>query len=219
MKHMFLSSTGEFAAFGSASWNFSTGSDSPVSVPWLTNRSFADRIRTSPGIMSPADRLMMSPGTRSRRGSLGLAITDHSGGHVDHGLELRGSRTCTSFLQESERDAEHDHASHDASGTGSPVAKEIDERTASKITSGLRRMIKKRINQPRCRSCATSFGPAVRARESASLCVRPAEAVRNERSNSSPSFPAASRTAGRRECYVALPSQGFETHPEQEESQ
>ena len=78
----------------------------------------------------------------------------------------------------------------------SPVAKEIDERTASRITNGLRRMIRRRINQPRLRSCATSFGPPVRSRSSASACVRPSGAVCNEPSSASPSFPAASRTAG-----------------------
>jgi len=43
MKQVSLSSVGESAGLGSASWNFSTGSDSPVSVPWLTNRSFAGK--------------------------------------------------------------------------------------------------------------------------------------------------------------------------------
>ena len=52
----------------SASWNFSTGNDSPVRLPWLTKRSLEESTRTSPGIMSPADSLMMSPGTRSRSG-------------------------------------------------------------------------------------------------------------------------------------------------------
>jgi hypothetical protein len=39
-------------------------------------------------------------------------------------------------------------------------------------------------------------GPIVRARSSASACFRPPEAVRRSRSNSSPSLPAASNTAG-----------------------
>ncbi len=46
---------------------------SQVSVPWLTNRSFAEITRTSPGIMSPADSLITSPGTRSRSG-ISLAL-------------------------------------------------------------------------------------------------------------------------------------------------
>ncbi len=36
--------------------SFSTGSDSPVSALWLTNRSFAAIRRTSAGTMSPAER-------------------------------------------------------------------------------------------------------------------------------------------------------------------
>jgi hypothetical protein len=62
MKHVFLISVGEVTALASASWNFSTGNDSPVRLPWLTKRSLAESTRTSPGIMSPADRLIISRG-------------------------------------------------------------------------------------------------------------------------------------------------------------
>ncbi len=37
-------------------------------LPWLTKRSFDVSSRTSPGIISPAARLIMSPGTSSRSG-------------------------------------------------------------------------------------------------------------------------------------------------------
>ena len=47
---------------------FSTGSDSPVSVDCVTNRSFADSRRTSAGTMSPAESFTRSPGTNSRIG-------------------------------------------------------------------------------------------------------------------------------------------------------
>ena len=57
-------------------------------------------------------------------------------------------------------------------------------------------MIRRRSNHPRRRSCATTFGPVFRARSSASPCVRPSPVVRSERSSSSPSFTAASTTAG-----------------------
>jgi hypothetical protein len=40
MKHMFLSSVGELSSLVSGSWNFSTGSDSPVRLPWLTKTVF-----------------------------------------------------------------------------------------------------------------------------------------------------------------------------------
>ena len=51
------------AASRTAPADFSTGSDSPVRIDWLTNRSLAERRMTSAGTMSPADRWMMSPGT------------------------------------------------------------------------------------------------------------------------------------------------------------
>ena len=44
---------------------FSTGSDSPLSIDWLTNRSRDSSRRTSAGTRSPAARKMMSPGTSS----------------------------------------------------------------------------------------------------------------------------------------------------------
>src|SRR5579872_5011043 len=78
----------------------------------------------------------------------------------------------------------------------SPVAYEIADKVASRITSGLRMIFSRRTGQPCRRSWATSFGPVVRARSSASVCVRPPGFVRKDWSNSSPSFPAASRTAG-----------------------
>jgi len=147
--------------------------------------------------MSPADRLMMSPGTRSRRG-------------ISCGLPSRTTVAVTWIIALSFAAAAPARAScRNRSVTlsaimpamtlparGSPVAKEIDDRTANRMTRGLRMMMSRLRNQPRCRSCATSFGPSVRARRSASLCVRPAEAVRKLRSRSSPTFPAASRTAG-----------------------
>jgi hypothetical protein len=49
--------------------NFSTGSASPVSADWLTNKSLAISTRQSAGIMSPADNATRSPGTSSRIGS------------------------------------------------------------------------------------------------------------------------------------------------------
>ena len=47
---------------------FSTGALSPVKLAWLTNRSLASRMRTSAGIISPADRRTTSPTTRSSMG-------------------------------------------------------------------------------------------------------------------------------------------------------
>ena len=55
------------SAFAGASV-FSTGMDSPVSVDWLMNRSFATKTRASAGTISPAERKMISPGTSSFKG-------------------------------------------------------------------------------------------------------------------------------------------------------
>ncbi len=147
-------------------------------MPWLTNKSFAERTRTSPGIMSPAFRLMMSPGTRSRSGiSCALpsrktsAVTWIMAFSLAAAASARASCTKRSVALSTTMQA------ITVPARASPVAKEIDERAASRITSGLRRMISSRINQPRRRSCATSFGPTVRARASASACGRPSGVV------------------------------------------
>ncbi len=44
---------------------FSTGKDSPVNADWFMKRSFAVITRASAGVMSPAERKVMSPGTMS----------------------------------------------------------------------------------------------------------------------------------------------------------
>ena len=49
-------------------WSFSTGSLSPVRDDWLMNKSFASIMRTSAGIISPADRWTISPATASSSG-------------------------------------------------------------------------------------------------------------------------------------------------------
>ena len=63
------------ATGGAARSAFSTGSASPVSADWATNRSLAASSRTSAGIMSPAERYTMSPGTNSSMGSSRRRIT------------------------------------------------------------------------------------------------------------------------------------------------
>ena len=62
-------SNGEIPARVSRASNFSTGRLSPVSVAWMMKRSLQESKRTSPGIMSPAESLTMSPGTSSRNGT------------------------------------------------------------------------------------------------------------------------------------------------------
>jgi len=113
--------------------------------------------------MSPACKLMMSLDQFAQRHLQRLAISKDSCGHVDHGFEFgRGRVSAASCTKRKVALSTTMHAIT-VPARASPVAKEIDERAASRITSGLRRMIKSRMNQPRRRSCATSFGPAVRA--------------------------------------------------------
>ena len=93
----------------------------------------------------------------------------------------------------------------------SPVANEIADRVPSRITRGLRMTFSNRTNQPCRRSCATSFGPFVSARSSASACVMPVGVVRNDWSSSSPPFRAASMTAGETRmfwCFVFVAMAG-----------
>ena len=149
----------------SGSWNFSTGSDSPVRLPWLTKRSLDESTRTSPGIMSPAESLMMSPGTRSRSG-ISFASPSRSTVAVTWIMALSFAAAASARASCRKRSAtlSTTMAAITVPARASPVAKEIDERVASRITSGLRTIFSRRMSQPCRRSCAISFGPAVRAR-------------------------------------------------------
>ena len=68
-KQMFFPSKGEAGATASRASNFSTGRDSPVRLAWMMNRSLLESRRRSAGIMSPADKRTMSPGTSSDSGT------------------------------------------------------------------------------------------------------------------------------------------------------
>lgn len=139
----------------------------------------------------------MSPGTRSRRGS-SRALPSRTTVAVTWIMAFSFAAAASARASWRKRKAALSTTipAMTLPARGSPVAKEIEQSTASRITRGLRRMIRSRRNQPRRRSCATTFGPVFRARPSASASVRPSLAVRSERSSSSPSLPAASRTAG-----------------------
>ena len=90
--------------------NFSTGNDSPVREPWMTNRSLAETIRTSAGIMSPAASFTTSPGTSWEIGQfLSLSVAEDGRRDRDHGLELRGGGVGPVLLNELHADAQDDH--------------------------------------------------------------------------------------------------------------
>ena len=100
---------------------FSTGMDSPVRVAWMTNRSLADRSRTSPGTMSPAESLTMSPGTSCWSGiSLGLAVAHDGGGDANHRFEFGGGSVRLGFLDETQRYTQNHHQQHDRRRRGHP---------------------------------------------------------------------------------------------------
>src|SRR5581483_5255441 len=126
-KQVFVSSSGEMLARASEASNFSTGIDSPVRVAWVRKRSLEEMIRTSAGIMSPAERDFDRGG-----------LADHRGGDVDHGLEFGGGGIGLGLLDETEADAEGDHEQHDRAGAriaggvgdGGQGAEKDDERIA-----------------------------------------------------------------------------------------
>ena len=162
MKQMFLSSVGELSSSVSGSWNFSTGSDSPVRLPWLTKRSFEDSSRTSPGIISPAASLMMSPGTKSRRG-ISLAAPSRTTVAVTWimAFSFSAAASARASCQKRSPTLSATITAITEPARASPVRKETADKVVSRITSGLRMIFRTRTGQPCFRSCATSFGPAV----------------------------------------------------------
>ena len=68
-------SSADFSTTPASVSYFSTGIASPVSADWLTNRSLELTRRMSAGIMSPADRCTMSPGTKSSNGTSRFSLT------------------------------------------------------------------------------------------------------------------------------------------------
>ena len=166
-------------------------------LPWLTKRSLEVSRRTSPGIMSPAARLMMSPGTRSRSG-ISLAAPSRTTVAVTWimALSFSAAASARASCQKRSPTLSATIPAITEPARASPVRKDIADKVESRMTSGLRMIFRTRMGQPCFFSCATSFGPVVRARSSASACVSPAADVRKSRSSASPSFRAASRTAG-----------------------
>ena len=109
---MLVSSIGAVVAAFFSTSNFSTGKLSPVSEPWMTNRSLAWTMRTSPGIMSPAASWTTSPGTRCATAISCGAAAEHGRRDRDHGLELGGGAVGLGLLDELQADAQDDHQHH-----------------------------------------------------------------------------------------------------------
>ena len=117
MKQVLFSSVGELASLVWASWNFSTGNDSPVRLPWLTKRSLEESTRTSPGIMSPAESLIMSPGTKSLSG-ISFAVPSRRTVAVTWIMALSFAAAASARASCTKRsvDTEHHHGCHHGSG-------------------------------------------------------------------------------------------------------
>jgi hypothetical protein len=117
---------------------FSTGKLSPVSEPWITNRSLAWTMRTSPGSCP------RRPAGPRRRDELATAIScgaPPSRSTVAFteimALSLAAALSALASWNQLQADAQDDHGHHHDPGPGSPVANEIVASTASRITSGL----------------------------------------------------------------------------------
>ena len=137
---MLVSSSGAVAAavaFFSTTY-FSTGKLSPVSEPWMTNRSLACDDPHVAGDHVARGQLDHVAGHELRDGDLlRVAATEHGRRHRDHRLELRGGVAGLGLLDQLQADAQHDHEHHHGRRPGSPVANETAASTASRITSGL----------------------------------------------------------------------------------
>ncbi len=177
------------ATLPSASY-FSTGMDSPVRIAWLTNRSFDDNSRTSAGIMSPAPRWTMSPGTRSA-----IGISRRVGGADSLSRRITVAVVRTKAFSASAARVERNSCqkrrmtlmtiivpmmSGPFSSSGSRIS-EIAASAARIRMNGFLNVASSWRSQCGCFSCATSLGPSAASRVAASASVRPCSDVSSRR--------------------------------------
>ncbi len=177
-KQRFFISTAGRSGSGSGESNFSTGNDSPVNAPWMTNRSLAETSRTSPGIMSPAASLTTSPGTTWLTGTsvgrpsrrtvavtliIALSFAAAASARASCTKRRTRPRTTINIITVPAR--------------ASPVAKEIVARMVSRITNGLAIACPSSRSRRNFSSCPTILGPNSASRDSASWEVRPSARV------------------------------------------
>ena len=173
-KAMSVSSIGDRPGGPRSVSNFSIGSDSPVSEPWITNRSLAETTRTSAGIMSPAASLTTSPGTSCETGvswswpsRRTVAVTEIIALSLVAALSAFASwisfrPTPIAIMSDITLPART-----------SPVAKEIVASTASSSTSGFMTACHTNSAMLLRASPATTLGPCSTSRVAASSAVRP----------------------------------------------
>ena len=160
--------------------NFSTGKLSPVSEAWVTNKSFASTMRTSPGIMSPAARLTTSPGTSCETAtSIGapsrttVAVTEIMA------LSLAAALSALASWMSFRLTPRAIISDMTVPARASPVANETVANTASKRTSGLITACQSSLPIPARWSLASTLGPYSAKRSAASPAVSPSARVAN----------------------------------------
>ena len=174
---------------------FSTGIDSPVRVAWMTNRSLAERSRTSPGIMSPAESFTMSPGTSCCSGiSSGLAVADDRGGDADHRLELGGGRVGAGLLHEAQGHAQHHHQQHHRAGPEIAGRERKDRQHGQQDDQRVAGGDIQARSQPSCFSRADLVGAVLLQARGGLLFAQPVRGRAERRKTSALSFVAASWT-------------------------
>ena len=143
--------------------NFSTGKLSPVSEPWITNRSLAWTTRTSPGIMSPAVSWTTSPGTRCET-AISWAAPSRSTVAFTEIIALSFAAALLALASWISRRPTLSAimSSIIVAARASPVANDTAASTASRITSGLRTARQTRVRIPGRWSLARTFCPCSR---------------------------------------------------------
>jgi hypothetical protein len=159
-KQVLVKSSADTVSRESRASNFSIGSDSPVRLACMTNRSLEEITRRSAGIMSPAESFTTSPGTRSLRGT---SVYCPSRTTVAVTVIIAFSRAAAESARDSwmnlRRTPRMTIRHITVPALGSSVANEIAARAVRRTTRGLRREIINRQSHP-CRiSWATSFNP------------------------------------------------------------
>ncbi len=177
-KAMLVSSSGDALSLFFSTMNFSTGKLSPVSEPWITNRSLACTTRTSPGIMSPAVICTTSPGTRCEI-AISWAVPPRSTVALTEIIAFNLAAALLALASWISRRPTLSTimSSIIVAARGSPVAKDTAASTASRITSGLRSARPTRVKMPGRWSLARMFWPCSARRASASSLVRPSGRV------------------------------------------
>ncbi len=158
---------------------FSTGKLSPVSEPWLTNRSLAWTSRTSPGIMSPAASWTTSPGTRCATAiSCGAPSRSTVAFTEIIALSLAAALSpCASWIQlqpDAEGNHEHHHAARARVSGGERDRREHGQQDHQRIEHRAPEQLREARDADPSPAC---LGPCSTRRAAASSAVSPSARV------------------------------------------